>query len=291
GINPLYGLIDPYAMAWAAVDEAIRNCVAVGADPDQLALLDNFCWGNTDKPDRLGGLVRAALACYDVAKGFGVPFISGKDSLNNEYSVNGESIAIPGTLLISAMAVVPDISNIISMDLKEAGDFIFVVGNTYEEMGGSYYYEIYKIIGNSVPKLDVRSAKVLMQKLSRAINAGLVRACHDCSEGGIGVACAEMAFAGGLGMDVRLNKVPTKDALKRNDTVLFSESNTRFIVEVARKHKKKFRKVMKGVPVGLIGEVRKDKMFKVVGLDGKTVVLNAGLKELKDAWQGAFKDF
>ena len=290
GINPRYGMIDPYWMAASAIDEALRQIIAVGGSLKEVAILDNFCWGNTDKPDRLGSLVKAALACYDIAKGYGVPFISGKDSLNNEYSVGGESIAIPATLLISAIAVMEDVSRVISMDLKEPENLIFVVGNTYDEMGSSHYYYINGTIGNSVPKVDVKHGRKLMQKLSKAIYAGMVRACHDCSEGGIGVACAEMAFAGNQGMDIRLDKVPFKGNSKRNDTVLFSESNTRFIVEVPIKYKKKFRKLMKGTPIGFIGEVKNEKKFRVIGLDGKSVVVDAGLKELKETWQGPFKN-
>jgi phosphoribosylformylglycinamidine synthase len=291
GINPRYGLVDPYWMAAGAIDEALRQIISVGGSLKEVAILDNFCWGNTDKPDRLGGLVRAAVACYDIAKGFGVPFISGKDSLNNEYSVDTEAIAIPGTLLISAIGVMEDVSKAVSMDLKEQGNLIFVVGTTYEEMGGSHYYYINGTVGNSVPIVNVKSAKIVMEKLSKAMNSGIVSACHDCSEGGIAVACAEMAFSGGLGMDIRLEKAPFKGPSRRNDTVLFSESNTRFIVEVPRKYKKRFRSAMKGVPIGLIGEVNKDKRFKVTALDSKTIILDAALEELKKAWQGTFKNF
>jgi phosphoribosylformylglycinamidine synthase len=309
GINPKYSPVDPYWMAASAIDEALRQIIAVGGSLKEVAILDNFCWGNSDKPDRLGSLVRAALGCYDIAKGFGVPFISGKDSLNNEYSVEGESVAIPGTLLISAMAVMDDVSKSVSMDLKEPGDLVFVVGNTYDELGGSHYYHINNFIGKNTPKVDVKYAKGVMQKLSRAMDKGLVRAAHDCSEGGIGVACAEMAFAGGLGMEIRLDRVPYKEnskfeirnskqtpnsksqIQKRNDTVLFSESNTRFIVEVPRKYKKKFRRAMKGAPIGLIGEVNSYDTFKVIGLDGKSEVVNAPLKKLKEAWQSPFKNY
>jgi phosphoribosylformylglycinamidine synthase II len=313
GINPRYGLIDPYWMAASAIDEALRQIISVGGSLKEVAILDNFCWGNTEKPDRLGGLVRASMACYDFAKAYGVPFISGKDSLNNEYAVDGDSIAIPGTLLISSMAVMDDVSRAVSMDFKEPGNLIFVVGNTYNEMGGSHYYYINNAVGNIVPKVDARYGKRVMQKLSGAIDKGLVRACHDCSEGGIGVACAEMAFAGALGAEIRLGKVPFRESHhggaelalrasgaspkgtasphhKRNDTVLFSESNTRFIVEVPLKNKKKFKNAMKGVTIGFIGEVKKEDRFKVVGLDGKSIVIDAALKELKDAWQGPFKN-
>ncbi len=290
GINPRYSAIDPYWMAASVIDEALRQIICVGGTLKEVAILDNFCWGNTDKPDRLGSLVRASLGCYDIALGYGVPFISGKDSLNNEYAVEGESIAIPGTLLISAMAVMDDVSKSVSMDLKEQGNLIFVVGNTFEEMGGSHYYYVNNIQGGDAPKVHPRYGKEVMEKLSRAMDKGLVRAAHDCSEGGIAVAAAEMAFAGGLGIEMRIEKAPFKEGRKRNDTLLFSESNTRFIVEVPKKYKKKFRAAMKGVPTGLIGEVKKEQRFRVIGLDGKSTVIDAALKELKEAWQSAFKN-
>ncbi len=131
GANPFYTAIDPYLMAWAAVDEAMRNVVAVGADPDQVSLLDNFSWGNPNLPDRLGGLVRCTQGCYDAAVAYGAPFISGKDSLNNEYTgEDGKKHAIPGTLVISALAMVPDVRRTVTMDLKAAGNLLYLVGLT-----------------------------------------------------------------------------------------------------------------------------------------------------------------
>ena len=140
GINPRYGDLDPYAMAACAIDEAVRNVVAVGADPARIALLDNFCWGNTERPEVLGSLVRAAEACRDVALAYGMPFISGKDSLNNEYHAGDRHIAIPPTLLISALGQVPDVRRCVTMDLKEPGNLLFLVGVTRDELGGSHYH-------------------------------------------------------------------------------------------------------------------------------------------------------
>jgi phosphoribosylformylglycinamidine synthase len=271
-------------MAASCIDEALRQIIAVGGSLKEVALLDNFCWGNPDKPDRLGGLVRAAKGCYDVAKGFGAPFISGKDSLYNEYSLNGKSRAIPGTLLISAIAVTDDAGKTVSMDAKEEGDLIYVLGDTYNELGGSHYFDILGYIGNNVPKVEAKKAKALMERLSRATNKGLVRAAHDCSEGGLGVALAETAFAGGLGMEVFLSEVPRKELNARNDFILFSESNSRFVVEVEKKKQKQFERAMQGVSVGLIGCVSKEKTFKVYGLDGKPCI-EANIYDLKEAWQ------
>ena len=156
GINPRYGDLDPYAMAAAAVDEAVRNVVAVGADPARIALLDNFCWGDTDRPEVLGSLVRAAEACRDVALAYGIPFISGKDSLKNEYHAAGRNIVIPPTLLISALGIVPDVRRCVTMDLKEPGNILYLLGATKDEMGGSHYNLVHGLDGGAVPRVDLR---------------------------------------------------------------------------------------------------------------------------------------
>jgi len=284
GINPKYGDIDTYWMAASAIDEALRQVIAVGGTLEEVALLDNFCWGNPEKPDRLGGLVRAAQACYDTAIVYGTPFISGKDSLYNEYETGKESICIPPTLLISAMAVMDNVDKVVSMDCKRAGDLIYIIGATYKELGGSHYYANHGYIGNSVPKVYPEKGKKLMNALSAAMAKGLVKACHDLSEGGIGVAAAEMAFAGGLGMTIYLKDVPLAESIERDDFILFSESNTRFITEVAPEKKKDFEKAMSGIDFAEIGRVMKDKKLEVYGRSGK-VVLSANITELKEAWQ------
>jgi len=290
GINPRYGLIDPYHMAASAIDEALRQIISVGGDLGRVAILDNFCWGNTDKPDRLGGLVRAALACYDIAKAYGCPFISGKDSLNNEYATQEGTIAIPPTLLISAIGVMDDVTKAISMDFKKPGDLIYIIGITKDELGSSHYYYVNGYLGSNVPKVDAKEGKRLMDSLSRPINKGLVEACHDLSEGGIGVSLAEMAFSGGLGAQIRLKDVPREEGIDRNDKILFSESNTRFIVEVSKKKRREFEKALKGVTFGCIGEVKVSKKVKVIGLKGKAVI-DEETEGLKRSWQKTFKDY
>jgi len=284
GINPKYGDIDPYWMAASAVDEALRQIIVVGGSLRRVALLDNFSWGNPDKPDRLGGLVRAAQGCYDIAIAYGTPFISGKDSLYNEYEAENETICIPPTLLISAIAVMENVSRAVSMDGKKAGDLLYIVGTTNDELGGSHYYSVHGFIGNRVPKVNPQRGKKLMDTLSAAMENGLVKACHDLSEGGIGVAAAEMAFAGGLGMVLYLDKVPLGEPIARNDTILFSESNTRFLVEVASEDSQRFEQAMKGVKFAAIGQVTKNGKFEVYGINGERVV-SVALAELKDAWQ------
>jgi phosphoribosylformylglycinamidine synthase II len=284
GINPKYGDIDTYWMAASAIDEALRQVIAVGGSLEEVALLDNFCWGNPEKPDRLGDLVRAARACYDMAVVYGTPFISGKDSLYNEYETGAESICIPPTLLISAMAVVEDAGKAVSMDNKQAGNLVYIIGDTYNEMGGSHYLALHGYIGNSVPRVRPEAGKQLMNALSGAMNKGLVRACHDLSEGGIGVAAAEMAFAGGLGMEIHLDRVPLGEAIDRDDFILFSESNTRFLAEIGPEDTEQFEKMMSGTAFAEIGKVTDTGQMEVYGQNAKKL-LEAPIADLKEAWQ------
>jgi len=287
GISPDFGKIDPYWMAASAIDEALRQIVSVGANLDRCAILDNFCWGNTNKPDRLGGLVRASQACYDIAKAYGVPFISGKDSLNNEYSTGNKTISIPPTLLISCISVVSDISKCITMDIKRPGSPLYMVGLTYDELGGSQYYKMKGHTGNDVPKVDAAYGRSLMERLSKAIEKRLIRSCHDCSEGGMAVTLAEMAFSGGIGADIDLSLwAPPKGQPKLNaEKLLFSESNTRFVVEVSDEDK--FLKVMSRLPVWRLGTTVKNRRLTIKDPAKKTVV-NADIDRLRAAWKGTF---
>ncbi len=288
GVNPKYGPIDPYWMAASAIDEALRQVIAVGGRRNRTALLDNFCWGNPDKPENLGGLVRAAKACYDMAKVYETPFVSGKDSLNNEYAVEDETISIPPTLLISAMSVIDDIDKVISMDFKKAESLIYVVGLTKDEMGGSHYYFVNGYTGKRVPEVDPELGKKVMDQLSEAVNMGLVISCHDCSEGGIGVAVSEMAFSGEMGARIYMAEIPRGEGVSRNDTLLFSESNTRFIVEVPESSKDDFEEAMAGVPYGQIGKTCSTNTLTVYGLDG-TEIVKSDIFELKEAWQATLR--
>jgi len=287
GMNTRYGDIDPYWMAASAIDESLRQIVAVGSNLDRVALLDNFCWGNTSNPEMMGALVRAAQACYDMALVYETPFISGKDSLNNEFEFEGKRISIPHSLLISAIGVMDDIKTTVSMDFKKTDNLIYLVGTTFNELGGSEYFAAKGFIGNSVPKVNPRKARELMDSLSRATGKGLVRACHDCSDGGLGVAIAEMSFAGGLGVEVSLANVPLGEKIDRDDSILFSESNSRFLVEVAPNNKDEFEKTLSEVDFACIGKVTGSGRLEITGLKGgKTEVT---LADLKAAWQKPLK--
>jgi len=303
GMNPRLGDFDPYQMALASIDEAIRNCVAVGADPSRIAILDNFCWGYTDRPETLGSLVRAALGCQDAAIALGTPFISGKDSLNNEYSyeVDGKrtTISIPPSLLISALGQVADVRQCVTMDLKEAGNLLYIVGQTACELGGSHLALVEGLAGGRSPSVDLPKSKQTFAAMHQAISNGLVRACHDLSEGGLAVALAEMAFAGGLGAKVSLATVPnnlTADQVKAegvpggiDGALLFSESATRFVVEVPADKARRFETLLVGVPHSKIGEVTADAKLQVQGTNGSTTILEESLQTLKESWQAPLR--
>jgi len=252
GACPEYGHLDPYALATAAIDEALRNAVAVGADPSRAAILDNFSWGNCNMPDRLGALVLAAFGCRDAALAYGTPFISGKDSLNNEYRVGDRTLSIPPTLLISALAPVPDVTRSTTMDLKAPGNLVFLVGATDGRLGGSHYHRLRGVAGGTVPRPDLQRAPQLMAALHGAVAGGLVRACHDLSEGGLAVALAEMAFAGGVGADVAVEPVPVTSG-DGFAAALFAESPTRWLVEVEQHHEAAFRAALGGMPCTRLG--------------------------------------
>ena len=288
GMNPMYGDIDPYWMAMAGIDEAIRNIICVGGRFDRIALLDNFCWGDCTRAETFGPLVRAAQACRDGALAYSVPFISGKDSLNNEFRCeDGSRISIPSTLLVSAISLVDDVNKCVTMDAKKAGNFIFIVGETKNELGGSHYYKIHNDIGANVPTVDLGKGPKIAERICRAIAQGLVASCHDCSEGGLAVALAEMAFAGGLGIEADLRALPKTNDCGRADAQLFSESNCRFVVEVEPDKFDAFAKLMLNLPFGQIGRVIEEARL-IIRAENSGEVINADLKILKEAWQKTF---
>jgi phosphoribosylformylglycinamidine synthase len=293
GMNPKYNDIDPYHGTACAIDEALRNLTAVGAPIERTAILDNYCWGNTASREQLGTLTRASLACYDYAVGFGVPFISGKDSLNNEFATPKGTIAIPPTLLISAMAVMEDARQAVTMDLKEPGNVVYLVGATWPELGGSHYLELLGLRGTTVPQVRLPGARETMSLLGAAIRDGLVRACHDLSEGGLGVAAAEMAFAGNLGLSLDLREVPFAgpDQFRLDPVLLFSESASRFLVEVAPCRVAEFEDRLGSTAMGRLGPVHDAATagtdaaaLEIIGVGGNTV-LRTPVEELKAAWQ------
>jgi phosphoribosylformylglycinamidine synthase len=229
--------------------------------------------------------VRAAQACYDGAIAFEAPFISGKDSLNNEFSCeDGRQIVIPPTLLISAISIVDDINRCVTMDAKRASNLLFIVGETKNELGGSHYYKVHGHLGANIPRVDLQKAPKIDRKISLAIADGLVVSCHDCSEGGLAVALAEMAFAGGLGIEADFRGLPKSHDCSRTDVQLFSESNSRYVVEVEPANYDAFARMMLNLPFGQIGKVTEEKSLIIKADDGKTVI-ESDLDSLKQAWK------
>jgi phosphoribosylformylglycinamidine synthase subunit PurSL len=275
GVNPWYGLHDPEAMAFAVVDEAIRNVVAVGADPDRVALLDNFSWGDPRRPSTLGELVAAVDGCCAAARMYNAPFVSGKDSLNNEYvGTDGQRHAVPPTLVITAVAHVPDADRCVTPDLAEPGNALLLIGRTETEFAGSHLDLLQGAPANPgvVPAHDPDSP-VTYRRLHAAIRAGLVVACHDLSEGGFAVALAEMCIAGRLG--ARIETLPHDDLV----TALFSESAGRLIVEVRPSDVTAFSEMV-GRSTARLGVVTDDAVLTIPGVEPIDV------DDLVDAFNG-----
>jgi len=257
GINPELGKTDAYAMAVNVIDEAIRNAVAVGANPDRIAILDNFCWGDPTRPETLGSLVEAARGCHDAAVHFGTPFISGKDSLNNEYlGADGERHAIPPTLLISALGIIDDVAKAVTMDLKSAGNAVYLVGIITPTTSGQ------------LPSAD------LYRCMHRAMQVGLVRACHDLSEGGLAVAAAEMCIGGRVGLSLTVDS-----------DEIFTETNGCLLVEVRSDRATEFEHTLSGQPHQLLGTVVDNSTLLVAS--GSGPILSIAVEQLVAAWNTA----
>ena len=288
GINPHYGRLDPHRMSWLVIDEAVRNLVAVGADPDRVALLDNFCWGNPRRPDRMGALLRCTRGCFEAAVAYGAPFISGKDSLNNEYTgPDTERHAIPGTLLISALGIVPDVERTATSDLKSPSARLYLMGPSDEALGASAYARRrgQPTAGSLAPQ--PQGALEHYRRLHRAIGAGLVRTCHDPSEGGLLVALAEMAIGGGLGLEVDLANLPASPGQPTSSRLsrAFGESAGRMVVEVEEQAAPAFEEAMEqDMILARLGRVLQDR--RMIVRDGQETLVSLELSALERAWRG-----
>jgi phosphoribosylformylglycinamidine synthase len=299
-LNPHHGDHDARAMAHLAVDEAIRNAVAVGADPDHLALLDNFCWPdpvfdpvkNPDGKFKLAQLVRACQGLYEATTAFDAPLVSGKDSVKNDYHGPDGKLSIPPTLLVSAIARVPDVRRSVTMDLKAAGNHLLVLGWTAEELGTSQWARLHGWSGGQVPRVDLAQARERYRTLHQAMQIGLVRSCHDASEGGLAVAFAEMAFAGGLGATVDLASVPVAPGVASQESdgltleaLLFGETASRLVIEVEPAQLTAIETLFEGQAIARIGSVTESPELVLRGRPGETDRV-WDLATLKQAWQG-----
>jgi phosphoribosylformylglycinamidine synthase len=281
GLNTAYCDVDAYHSTAANIEEALRNLVCVGAPIERVAILDNFSWAKCTDPAVFGALVRACQACYDFALYYGTPFISGKDSLSNEFTYGGKVIKIPHTLLITAMTVMPDVRRAVTMDVKRPGDVVVMVGLTRNELGGSEYLELIGKRGGIIPKVDRALSKPVLTAVAGLTAAGLVSAAHDCSEGGLGVSLAEMAFAGGYGLEIDADAIP-REGVTTLERALFSESQSRIVVTVPKGAVHEVHQRLAAVPHAVIGSVIVSPVLSITGLGGRVA---SDLALLKQAWQ------
>ncbi|WP_265022361.1 phosphoribosylformylglycinamidine synthase subunit PurL [Wolbachia endosymbiont (group B) of Ischnura elegans] len=271
GFGSSYGEIDTYHMAACAIDTAIRNYVAAGGNINHLALLDNFCWCDAYNPERLWQLKRAAEACYNFATAFKTPFISGKDSMFNDfkgYDENGEKVMIsaPPSLLISAIGVIDNIENAVSLDVKMPGDLIYVLGTTHDELGRSEYQLYSGIDNNNVPKVNAKSARKLYERYNQAIKDGIIVSAIAPNLGGLIIALAKSLIAGDLGAEIDLSLVPigkTQNTDIINKIIMFSESQSRILVTIAPQNQRKFEELFKGIVFSCIGKVTEEKALNI----------------------------
>jgi len=290
GICPKFSDLDAHWMAACAVDEGIRNNIAVGGNPHYMAGLDNFCWcdpikteTNADGDYKLAQLVRTNKALFEACTTYEVPLISGKDSMKNDYKMGNVKISIPPTLLFTVLSIVEDAAKCVTLDAKSAGDIVYILGITRDELGGSEYFAELGCLGNSVPKVDFKEAKKLYRALHKAIQSGLVRSCHDISDGGLAVALSESAFSGELGMAIDLRKIPY-EGVKKDDFILFSETPSRFVVTIAPERKKSFEKFFVDCTLAEIGKTTKKPRLVIKGSSGKTIV-DEDIFQLKASWK------
>ena len=300
GINPSYGDIDAYSMAANAVDTAVRSAICAGANPEHLAVLDNFCWPSGNDPERLAQLKDAARACYDCATAYGTPFISGKDSMFNDFQGFGEDgspvkISVPPTILISALGVIEDCEKAVSIDAKMPGDSIYLVGVTCRELGGSEYFALMgeretgkRYIGNSVPKVDAEKNHSAYSAISKCIVKGVVASAASVQRGGLAVALAKTLMAGKLGAETNIGKISL--AAGRDDYALFSESAGRVIVTVSRQAAQEFEETIGTCAFEKIGELNADGIVTVDGREGKRII-ETTVEEMLKAYKSAFSGY
>jgi len=291
GILPRYSDIDTWAMTESVVDEAVRNAVASGADPEHMAGLDNFCWcdpvTSADNPDgqyKLAQLVRSLKALQQICFAYNLPLVSGKDSMKNDYHIGDTRISIPPTLLFSLVAKIEDVKNAVTIDFKKRGNPLYITAPTYRELGSSEYAAMKGLSFTDAPRLhNPERLFTTYKKLHLAMKSQIVKAAHDCSDGGIAVAASEMAFSGELGVVVECQKIQQQGCICEAE-VLFSESNGRILVEVDQNRVQEFEEIMQATDCHRIGEVVRGEMIEFVGFDG--VPLSAVSRiDIKKAWQ------
>jgi phosphoribosylformylglycinamidine synthase II len=300
-LHPGYSRIDAYHMVGCTIDEAVRRLLAVGADLARIGGVDNFCWpsiqfhprNNPDGRFKAAQLVRACRALRDFCMAYEIPLLSGKDSMYVDGHLPGKygeshKVSAPETLQFSAISVMDDIHKCVTMDCKIAGDLVYIIGKTRDELGGSAYYALFGYVGRNVPAADPAAFLGNYRALARAIQDGLVASAHGIYSGGLGVHLALTAMGGELGLDVDLAGLDAPVDMPE-DALLFSESAGRFIVTVAPPNREAFETVFSGLDAVCIGRVTETKTLAVKGRNGGRVV-RSSLADLKDAWKSTFGD-
>ncbi|MBW2064280.1 MAG: phosphoribosylformylglycinamidine synthase subunit PurS [Deltaproteobacteria bacterium] len=298
---PFYSQIDTYHMTAATIDEAVRKIIAVGASPDHIGGVDNFCWPtiqydldrNPDGKYKAAQLVRANWALKDYCLAFKIPLLSGKDSMYVDGDLEGpfgERRRVSGlpTLLFTASSIVENIDLCITMDAKFPGDLIYVIGKTRNELGASEYYQLMGEVGLNVPRVSVEEVWPLYLGLARAIKNGLVSSAHAVARGGLGVHLALVAMGGELGAEIHLDRVPTEDGLL-DTQILYSESAGRFIVTIDPKKQAEFENALAGSNAACVGTLSESPLFQIMGRDGSTII-EEDILALKETWKKPFGD-
>ncbi len=288
GIAPRYSDIDTYHMMTSIIDMAVRRVIAVGGRLGHIAGLDNFCWpdpvespNNPDGPYKTAQLVRANQALFDLTVAYGVPCISGKDSMKNDSTLGGRKISIPPTVLFSAIARMPDISKAVTLDAKRDGDLVYVIGTTRRELGGSEFYAMLDAVGQQVPQVKADAALAIYTKVSQATEQDLLHSLHTPAIGGLGVGFAKVAIGGHLGLDIDLAEVPAADGLAMSE-LMFSESNSRFIATIGPHNRGLFEALMEGIPCACVGHVTLDPI--VILRNRECTVAQLNVDELLNAY-------
>jgi len=309
-INPTYSQIDAHAMTAVTIDEAVRRLIAVGADPEHIGGIDNFCWpeirhDETRNPDgklKAAQLVRSCLALKSSCLAMGIPLLSGKDSMYIDGDLVGpfgerhRTSGLP-SLQFTAVSVVPDLRRCVTLEPKTPGDLLYILGLTRDELGGSEYYDLFGETGAQVPTVDPETLFPMYRRLARAIDEGQVASAHGIYRGGLGVHLSQMVMAAECGLEVELARVPCEaggpdpdeagSTILRSDRVLYSESGGRFLVTVPAAQGGAFEETMKDHPVALIGRVVGGHCLKVQGPDGAGLIDLYG-EALREAWKRPF---
>ena len=288
-ILPEWGKTDPYAMGAACVDECVRQLVASGADPDRLAILDNFCMGNPEAEEELGALVETVKGIAAAAEAYGAPFVSGKDSFYNYFETEDGPVSIPVTILISGMGIIEDAAHVTGASLRRSDSLLAIIGHTQSALGGSVFARRHEIANAEVPATSLDEAFKCYRQYYEAVKEGLILSAHDVSEGGLAVTLAEAAFSGKGGLEIDLCSLPMDDDASKA-AMLFGESPSRLVIEVAPENLERVAKLFEGLPFAALGRATSSHTNLVVEW-GKETLINESLTDLKSLWKNGLAQY